>query len=76
VTIPFRELIFRDIKVSGSLTASVPQTEEMLEFAAKHNIRVKTNPYHGLKEIPKMWDDAHSGKMQGKGVVIIDESQV
>lgn len=46
----------------------------MLEFAAKHRISVKTNLYHGLKEIPRLVEDAHTGKMQGKAVVIVDET--
>lgn len=76
VKIPYRELIFRDICVVGSLTASPKQTQEMLEFAVQYGIKVKTNVYHGLREIPKMVKDAHSGLMKGKSVVVIDSTQV
>jgi len=69
VVIPFRELIFRDIHISGTLAASPSQAEEMLQFVAKHRIPVKTNVYYGLNEIPKLVEEAHSGKMQGKGVI-------
>ncbi|KAK4065835.1 uncharacterized protein Triagg1_8387 [Trichoderma aggressivum f. europaeum] len=64
VNIPHRELIFRDICVVGSLTASPKQTQEMLEFAVQYGLEVKTNVYHGLREIPTMVKDAHSGLMK------------
>ncbi|OCT44475.1 Alcohol dehydrogenase 3, mitochondrial [Cladophialophora carrionii] len=72
VVIPFRELIFRDIKVSGSLTGSPKQTQEMLNFAARHGIGVQTQVYQGLERIPDLVKDAHSGKIKGKGIVVVD----
>ena len=48
----------------------------MLEMVAEHDISVKTNPFLGLKEIPKLLELAHSGRMAGKGVVIVDEDEM
>jgi propanol-preferring alcohol dehydrogenase len=48
----------------------------MLEVVSKHNIKVKTNVFNGIKEIPKAVELAHSGKMQGKPVVIIDQEAI
>ena len=48
----------------------------MLETVAKHNISVKTNPFFGLREIPRLIELAHSGKMQGKAVVIVGEEEM
>ena len=48
----------------------------MLETVAEHKIVVKTNPFFGLREIPKLIGLAHGGKMQGKAVVIIDEEEI
>ena len=48
----------------------------MLEMVAEHNITVKTNPLLGLHELPKLLELAHSGKMAGKGVVIVDEDEI
>ena len=48
----------------------------MLDAVAEHNITVKTHAFFGLKEIPKLVEVAHSGKMAGKGVVIIDEEEM
>lgn len=76
VSIPFAELIFRDIRVHGSLISSRNEAQRMLDFVAEHNITVKTNPFFGLEEIPHLIDMAHSGKMAGKGVVIVDEDEI
>jgi alcohol dehydrogenase, propanol-preferring len=48
----------------------------MLDVVAEHGISVRTNPVNGLNEIPKLVELAHSGKMSGKGVVIIDQAQL
>ena len=74
VVVPFRELIFRDITVVGSLTGSQKQTQEMLDFVAENDIEVETNVYYGLDKVPQMFEDSHSGKMKGKSVVVVDES--
>lgn len=41
-----------------------------------HKIHVKTNPSYGLQSIPKLLEFAHSGKMMGKGIVVVDEDAV
>jgi propanol-preferring alcohol dehydrogenase len=46
----------------------------MLEVVSKHNIKVNTHAFKGIKEVPKAIELAHSGKMQGKPVIIIDRS--
>jgi propanol-preferring alcohol dehydrogenase len=38
----------------------------MLNRVSKHNIKVQTNAFKGLSEIPKAVELAHSGKMKGK----------
>ncbi len=48
----------------------------MLQVVAEHKISVKTNVFHGLKEVPEVVELSHSGKMQGKGIVIVDEEAV
>lgn len=74
--IPFKELIFRDIRIKGSRVCSPAEAKQMLKVVDEHKIQVKTNVFHGLKEIPKLVDLAYSGKMQGKAVVIVDPEQV
>jgi propanol-preferring alcohol dehydrogenase len=48
----------------------------MLDLVAEHKISVKTNPFQGLRMIPELVELAHSGKMAGKGIIIVDEKQV
>jgi propanol-preferring alcohol dehydrogenase len=48
----------------------------MLEVVAKHKISVRTNPFHGLEKIPELVELAHSGKMSGKGIIIVDREQI
>lgn len=76
VNIPFADLVFRDIRVKGSLISNPQEAREMLDIVGKHGISVKTNPVHGIKEIPKLVELAHGGKMQGKGIVVIDQAQI
>jgi propanol-preferring alcohol dehydrogenase len=48
----------------------------MLNLVSEHNIKVQTNAFKGLNEIPKAVELAHSGKMKGKPVIIIDEEAI
>lgn len=75
-SIPFQQLIFRDVRVVGSLTASKEQTREMLKLISRSDFKVRTNAFNGFDEVEKMVDFAHSGKMAGKAVLIIDEETV
>ena len=45
-------------------------------MVADHNISVKTNPFFGLHEIPNLIELAESGKMAGKGVIVVDEEEM
>lgn len=76
VNIPFKELIFRDVRVIGSLVAGQDQSQEMLNLVGKNGIKVETNVFYGLDEVPKMLELAHGGKMKGKAVCVVDKSQV
>ncbi|KAF2098529.1 GroES-like protein [Rhizodiscina lignyota] len=76
VSVPFVEFVFRDVRIKGSLVCNPTEARQMLDVVAQHGISVKTNPVNGLNEIPKLVELAHSGKMSGKGVVIVDQSQL
>ena len=76
VNIPFTELVFRDIKVIGSKISSPDEARRMLDIVASHNVSVTTNPFDGLKQLPKLVELAESGKMMGKGVIVVDQSQI
>lgn len=74
VSIPFQELVFRDIHIIGSLISGQYYSQEMLNEVARHKIKVETNLFHGLGEVPKMVELSHSGKMKGKAVCVVDKA--
>jgi len=76
VVIPYQELIFRDIRVRGSVISTVDEARDMLELVAEHGIIVQTNAFQGLGEIEKLVGLAHGGKIKGKGVIIMDQEQI
>lgn len=71
-----QEIIFRDVRIEGSLICSREQGQQMLQMVVDHNITVAKNVFQGLNKIPELVECAHQGKMQGKGVVVVDEEQV
>jgi alcohol dehydrogenase, propanol-preferring len=58
------------------MTGSRGECQKMLEVVSKNNIKVTTNAFNGIKEIPKAVELAHSGKMQGKPVILIDKEAI
>ena len=74
--IPFQDLIFRDIRVRGSLISSPREAREMLKLVAEHGISVTTNAFNGLGEIEELVRLAGSGKMKGKGIIVMDAGQI
>jgi propanol-preferring alcohol dehydrogenase len=76
VVVPFQELIFRDIRVRGSLICSPSEAVEMLNVVAEHGVSVNTNAFKGLGEMEKLIELAEGGKMKGKGIIIMDEEAV
>lgn len=71
VTMP--QLIFRDIRVEGSLLCTPKQAQDMLDLVTEHNISVKTKSFHGLERLPKLMQLVRSGKLKGKAIIIVDE---
>ncbi|KAF2645486.1 GroES-like protein [Massarina eburnea CBS 473.64] len=76
VVIPFQELIFRDIRVRGSLISSPEEARTMLDVVAEHGISVQTNAFQGLGEMEKLVHLAESGNMKGKGIIVMDKEQI
>ncbi|KAH7040000.1 uncharacterized protein B0I36DRAFT_426554 [Microdochium trichocladiopsis] len=77
VCVPFQELVFRDVRIRGSLLCSAEESREMLEFVAEHGIDVRVNLFEGgLGEYEKVMELVKGGNMQGKAVIIVDPQQV
>ncbi|KAF2676683.1 GroES-like protein [Lentithecium fluviatile CBS 122367] len=76
VVIPFQELIFRDIRVRGSLICSPSEARDMLDVVAEHGVSVNSNAFKGLGKMEELVELAESGKMKGKGIIVMDEEQI
>ena len=70
------ELVFRNIHVIGSLLSTKAEADEMLQVVAEHGIQVRKNVVRGLDKVPEVMKLVESGKMSGKGVVVIHEGDV
>ncbi|ROV88896.1 hypothetical protein VSDG_08909 [Cytospora chrysosperma] len=76
VVIPFMELVFRDIRVKGSVLSSPEESNAMVSFIAEHGVKVETNVFEGLDKIDDLLTMVRSGKIRGKAVIIIDQDQI
>ncbi|KAK5631345.1 hypothetical protein RRF57_007059 [Xylaria bambusicola] len=76
LSIPFAELIFRDIRFKGTLVASPKESEEMVRCIAEHGVKVHTNPFQGLESIEELLGVVKSGRLRGKAVIVVDPEQI
>ncbi len=76
ISVPFPEIIFRDIRIKGSLICNPDESKTMLDCIAKNGITVKTVPFDGLDKIEELGELVHSGKIQGKAVIVVDPEQI
>lgn len=76
ISLPFAEVIFRDIRIRGSLICNPEESKSMLDCIAKNGVTVKTVPFQGLEKIEELVELVHSGKIQGKAVIVVDPEQI
>ncbi|KAF4959447.1 hypothetical protein FGADI_1668 [Fusarium gaditjirri] len=62
ITISYQNIIFRDLKLIGSLVADTDETEELLELVVKHKIQVKIKHWKP-EDAEKMRLEYLSGKV-------------
>jgi D-arabinose 1-dehydrogenase-like Zn-dependent alcohol dehydrogenase len=65
------DVVFRDIKIIGSLVGSNRTLREMLEFSAKHDIQAVSRTYP-LSELNALVDEYHKGN---GGKLVVDLSK-
>jgi D-arabinose 1-dehydrogenase-like Zn-dependent alcohol dehydrogenase len=60
-----QDLVFRDIRIIGSLSGSNKQLREMARFSAEHGIRpeTKTYPIEELNELVHAYESGEAGKL-------------
>lgn len=78
VKIPFHELVFRDIRIRGSVLCSAGESREMMRFIEQHRdqIKVRIVPFWGLEKVNELVESVERGEVKGKAVVIVDREQV
>lgn len=76
IIVPFHEFILRDLRLYGTLVASPEESQEMVDFIAKHGLHVQTETYDGLDKIEELLHHVHGGQLKGKAAIIVDQSQL
>lgn len=72
VSVPFAEIIVRDITIKGTMYGGVEDSRQMLDEASRHGVQAETVAFQGLQEVPKLLDFASSGRLKGKAICIVD----
>ena len=68
--VPMLELVFKGVKIQGSLVASRDSMRSLLEFAARKNIKptIMTYPFT-LKGVESAMQDLRDGKVRYRAVL-------
>lgn len=70
ITLSYLDLIFKDLKLVGSLLASVKQGAELMELVEKEDIKVEVKKWK-LEEAEEMRQTYLEGKSKGKNVIVL-----
>ncbi|CAK7226140.1 hypothetical protein SBRCBS47491_006128 [Sporothrix bragantina] len=75
-TVPFTELIMRDIRLVGSCFCSPQESRDMVASITQHGLQLHTVPFEGLEKIHELVELVHSGTIKGKAAIVVDKEQV
>lgn len=70
INMSYYNVIYRDLKLVGSLVADAPDAQELIDLVAKHHIEVKVKCWK-MKEVEEMKKEYESGEGDGKNVVVL-----
>ncbi|EXJ73869.1 uncharacterized protein A1O5_03631 [Cladophialophora psammophila CBS 110553] len=76
VTVPFMDIVLRDITIKGTMHGGKQLADEMLRTVAEHGIVAETQVFQGLEDVPKMFELLEAGKIKGKAVCVVDKELV
>ncbi|KAI8169009.1 alcohol dehydrogenase [Colletotrichum sp. SAR 10_70] len=71
ITMTYKDVIFRDLQLVGSLVASREDTEELLGLVAEHGVEVKMKEWR-IEQAEEMRQEYLGGKGEGKNVVVFE----
>ncbi|KAF4442456.1 hypothetical protein F53441_11742 [Fusarium austroafricanum] len=69
ITMSYQNIIFRDIKLVGSLLSDRNELEELLDLVMKHDIQVKIKEWKP-EDAEKMRQEYLAGESSGKNVIV------
>jgi len=69
INMSYQNIIFRDLKLVGSLVANTPDAEELVKLVSDHNIRVKITEWK-IDEAEQVRQQYLAGKSEGKNVIV------
>ncbi|KAF6831833.1 alcohol dehydrogenase [Colletotrichum musicola] len=71
ITMSYANIIYRDIKLVGSLVADKKETEELVALVAKHDIKVRLKTWRP-EQAEEMRKEYLGGKSEGKNVIVFE----
>jgi alcohol dehydrogenase, propanol-preferring len=72
ITISYLNIIYRDLRLVGSLVAAnTPDAVELVKLVADHNIKAHVKKWK-LEDAEKMRQEYLSGKSSGKNVIVLE----
>ncbi|MBE3048777.1 hypothetical protein IMZ48_41010, partial [Candidatus Bathyarchaeota archaeon] len=69
ITLSYRNVIYRDLKLVGSLVAEVDEAEELVALVAEHKIQVNIKEWRP-EDAEEMRQEYLAGKTAGKSVIV------
>lgn len=69
ITMSYQNVIYRDLKLVGSLVANTPDAEELVGLVSEFDIEVMVKRW-GIEEAEDMRQEYLAGKSEGKNVVV------
>lgn len=70
ISMSFYNMIFRDIKLVGSLIGDTSDADELMQLVDDHDIQLKIKTWR-LDQAEEMRQEYLSGKSEGKNVIVL-----
>lgn len=71
ITMSYHNIIYRDLKLIGSLVADKDESQELVALVAKHDIKVNIKEWKP-EQAEEMRKEYLDGKSEGKNIVVFD----
>lgn len=72
----FRNIIFKDIHIQGSLLAGRRELGDLIQCVVDNKIRVETRVFEGLRSLPTILEETEANMTAGKMVIVVDKDAV